>query len=257
MCQDFDGKMYFEDAVGNKDTIEFGIHSQGTDSIDINLGEINIINEERKEGLDVSIGNHWPLYYIGVPPSVRTKRQLVNNEDYIYGLTIRTENYPVTAKWDIMPYETRFRNSLITSVPPGGWFDVGSPSNLYFVKMDTTDESTFTTNCDSTRKAMGNYCIEENEERVGLYWLTLYADFTIGNKPNDEEQLRVIPNPSNGQMRIEGRGKMNVTARTVYGHVIRKATLIDSGTIIIEHKGIVLIEVETNLKRSIYKVIVN
>jgi len=55
--QEFSFPIYFEDAIGNKDTLTMGYDINGTDGLDTVLGEINIIGVPLDTSFDVRISD--------------------------------------------------------------------------------------------------------------------------------------------------------------------------------------------------------
>ena len=58
-AQEFSFQMYFEDAAGNKDTLTIGYDPNGTDTIDAQFGEANIISTLPDSAFDLRITNEW------------------------------------------------------------------------------------------------------------------------------------------------------------------------------------------------------
>lgn len=54
---EFEFQLYFEDALGNRDTVTIGYDPAATDGIDADFGEENILNQPWSEGLDARIGD--------------------------------------------------------------------------------------------------------------------------------------------------------------------------------------------------------
>ena len=99
--QEFSFKMYFEDAIGNKDTLELGYDVNATDTIDAILGEINIIGIPLDSVFDIRISDAYWNNNVG---TFQTKKQIVqsNNCRALSFITIdlKCNNWPVTATWD-------------------------------------------------------------------------------------------------------------------------------------------------------------
>lgn len=55
--EEFSFELYFEDALGNKDTVILGYDPNATDVIDITFGEVNILSQPWGSNFDVRIGD--------------------------------------------------------------------------------------------------------------------------------------------------------------------------------------------------------
>ncbi len=144
--QEFSFEMYFEDSLGNKDTLIMGYDILATDTIDSIFGEINIVSVPLDSVFGVRITNEW---YSGGYETFHTKKQIVSYNCVSWPYTIvtvdiKTKNWPVTASWDdTVFYDTCRNGSVFTSVNPGGWWDTGSPSNLDRVQLKHQNQVTF------------------------------------------------------------------------------------------------------------------
>lgn len=101
--QEFVFPMYFEDAIGNRDTLFFGYDISATDSIDEIFGEQNIIDLPLNDALDVRVTDAYSYH----SPTYHTKKQIINNSCNIPYTTlpvikfdIKCSNWPITASWD-------------------------------------------------------------------------------------------------------------------------------------------------------------
>jgi len=63
--QEFQTALYFEDALGNRDTVNIAFDPMATDSIDLDFGEVNLIDQPLSDGLDIRMvqapQNHFDL----------------------------------------------------------------------------------------------------------------------------------------------------------------------------------------------------
>lgn len=105
-AQEFSFEIYFEDAAGNRDTITLGFDPSGRDGIDVQFGEVNIIDVPLKSTLDVRITDEWDNRFIhNTPGTYHTKTQIIQKQECgvdfsINSIDIHTKNWPVTASWD-------------------------------------------------------------------------------------------------------------------------------------------------------------
>lgn len=212
--QEFSFKMYFEDSLGNKDTLIIGFDVNGTDTIDTEFGEINIIAVPLDTILDVRISNEWQnRLYQNIPGSFHTKKQIIEKKEcgYWYSLNsidIFTDNWPVIAHWDSTLFiDTCLNGSLFTSVMPGGWWDTGGFREV----LHSSSSFSFTPNYLYFNDYYGY--INENNDTVDVFWQT-FGDSTIlmvGIGENISATFSIFPNPNNGTFQIQSRQQENLT----------------------------------------------
>lgn len=211
-AQQFSFQMNFVDAVGNKDSLIFGYDSSAQDTLDSAFGEINIISLPINATLDVRISDELKKRedtYNPTNGSYHTKKQIVKNYCGswfpVIAIDISTKHWPVTAKWDNLLFKDSCKNgSVLTSVHPGGWWDVGSESNLYRRTLNNGSPVTFTKN--STSFNNGSSYINNSNDTISVFWLT-FADSTllflsIDKIDNTREQLKVFPNPASNLLTV-------------------------------------------------------
>lgn len=207
--------MFFSDAIGNKDTITLGYDNLATDSIDATFGETNIISLPLDTTLDVRVTNEWRRrFYYGLPGTFHTKKQILfyNCHDYllipnISEIDIHTKHWPVTVTWDSLLFNDTCRNgSVFTSVNPGGWFDTGSPSNLWRKELMLNDSATFTTNNSGSGNDWYSY-INNGGDTIPIFW-QVFADSTLfylstNDITNIQQKIKVFPNPTTQNISVQ------------------------------------------------------
>lgn len=203
-AQQFSFPIYFIDAVGNKDTIVIGYDVAATDSIDTLFQEVNIINIPLDTGLDVRISDIWwrrlNMDDGDTLGSYQTKKQIIKNKcnyaQSIIGLDIKTIHWPVTASWgDTSLTSDTCNNIIFTSIHPGGWWDTGSPSNLYQEYIDPSfpNNVTFTENRD---EFLNSYGYINDIYFVSYFWLAFWLQPVSVNEITAKKPLiKVFPNP--------------------------------------------------------------
>ena len=208
IAQEFSFEIFFEDSAGNKDSIILGYDDAATFDIDGSFGEINIINVPYNAGLDVRITDEWFNRENSLPPTFHTKKQIYQkacpNGFLIPVIDIVTDNWPVTATWDNSLFNDDCRNgSVFTSIHPLGWWDTGSPSDLFRVVLSEINEVTFTSNYDGDFNPAYAY-INDNGDIIPVYWQT-FGDLSIilGISENDETHINIFPNPVNDFLYFE------------------------------------------------------
>lgn len=129
--QDFSFEMYFEDALGNKDTLTFGYDPLATDGIDASFGEIDVSATPWSNDFEVRISDynymdgqyHTDTYDFYSKKQIQLKSCGISN-NLISIVHVNNPNYPILISWDSTLFIDPCRsNSLITGWNPGGWFD--------------------------------------------------------------------------------------------------------------------------------------
>ncbi len=211
-AQEFSFEMYFEDSLGNRDTIILGYDALGTEYIDSIFGEQDILNGPKRIGLDVRVVQY--IYNNPTPVgTVATKKQILptdcdNAWPYVQtGIEITTNNWPVTASWDKSLFNDSCRlTSLFTSVHPGGWFDTGSPSDLWIARLQTASSATFTSQVTFygvQNRIDENYAyLDTNADTVSRFWFTFNYDFgsSIALQTATSKAVIIFPNPTYHQL---------------------------------------------------------
>jgi len=113
--QEFSFPIYFEDAMGNKDTVYIGDSPDATFRIDEHLGETNLLGKPVNDEFDVFLtdaasGNIYgavtAIYdcYLDTDqePTFVSSKQLIDNNKLFnwYELGMVVKNWPVTIRWD-------------------------------------------------------------------------------------------------------------------------------------------------------------
>jgi len=142
--QEFSFPLYFEDVIGNKDTIIFGFDSQATTGIDLSFGELNIKGTSFAD-FDVRISNNSftppfgsdSAHFYADSTNYQTKKQIYNYDSTngisfpIFAINISCKHFPIKIKWDnpLFFYSDGKYNALITNWNPVGWPD--NKSSIY------------------------------------------------------------------------------------------------------------------------------
>ncbi|HCS19283.1 MAG TPA: hypothetical protein DIW47_01765 [Bacteroidetes bacterium] len=200
-AQSFQFQMYFEDAVGNKDTITLGYDANGTALIDPSFGEVDIIGIPLDSTFDVRISN---ARYNQINPTFQTKKQIVADSCsgwwfHAVSIEIHSKNWPVTASWDSALFNADCREgSVFTGMSPGGWWDVfGQPSNLNRAELATHSQVTFTSNYNpATPGNLYDAYVNSTNDTIPVFWMafgdsSLLRLDVLGLSP----ELNAYPNP--------------------------------------------------------------
>ncbi|MFK5857285.1 MAG: T9SS type A sorting domain-containing protein [Bacteroidota bacterium] len=205
--QKFSFQMYFEDAIGNKDTLTIGFDINGTDTIDTEFGEVNIISIPIDTALDVRISNEWQnRLYQNIPGTFHTKKQIIKKKECgiwysLNSIDIITNNWPVYVRWDSTLFsDTCLNGSLFTSVMPGGWWDTGGFREVLIGSNSLSFEPNYPYYDDYY-----GY-INDNNDTIDVFWQT-FGDSTLIttaiNETIDREKIKIFPNPTSKNITIE------------------------------------------------------
>ena len=136
--QEFKMKLWFQDAVGNKDSIELGYDLLATDSIDSQYGETNSITTPWSNNFEVRISNEWKnRFNNNQSGTYHTKKQIVKKQlcsipHSVTAIDIKAQHWPVTVSWDsTLNFTDCYNSSLLTSVMPYGWWDTPGFISLF------------------------------------------------------------------------------------------------------------------------------
>lgn len=261
--QEFSFNMYFEDAAGNKDSLTIGYDLSGTDTIDPEFGEINIISVPLDLSLDVRISNEWNnRVYHNIPGTFHTKKQIIKKQECggyytINSIDIFTDNWPVFVYWDSTLFaDTCLNGSLFTSVMPGGWWDTGG----FIEVLQSNSSSSFTPNYPNYNDYYGY--ITDNNDTIDVFWQT-FADstiFMVGMEETINNEIRIFPNPTSDKVIIDLKNQdqriENIRVFDIHGRirpVIRIKNEIDFSN---EANGLYFIYLQlTNGKVLVQKVL--
>lgn len=105
--QEYSFPLYFEDSVGNKDTLFFGFDQSASFGIDEKFGELNILGQPYDSTFfafftDAATAEEWDCYLEKEKtPTYITKKQYVNlwNNPFIE-IGLNANNWPVKISWD-------------------------------------------------------------------------------------------------------------------------------------------------------------
>ncbi|MFW6222101.1 MAG: T9SS type A sorting domain-containing protein [Bacteroidota bacterium] len=258
--QEFSYSMYFEDSLGNKDTLVIGYDINGdTDVILSEFGEENIADTPWDPEFDVRISNRvdTDYYQSSDEPLFHTKKKIVERDcgqDYVHpdirsyvAIDIKTDNWPVTLSWDSSLFENFCRSkSLFTSWGPETWWDAGqSPSGFEWVLLNEQGQLEFYANywdnyddyLDQPVETSGYYIINDSIP-IATYWM-VFRNPTEATKINDKVNSKtwniVYPNPTNGSDlinvkddfgEIEHVKLLNIQGYTV---IFQKSSTLDIG----------------------------
>mgnify|MGYP006144298795 CR=1 FL=1 len=192
--EEFSFFLYFEDAIGNKDSLQLGHDENATDSIDVDFDEINIVGESWDPEFEVRCGKHsvYGNYfnYNGEQPNFQSKKQIgikeCNNEYFAHCINLKAENFPIVIRWDstLFNYDECLKGSKFNIEPV---FQTDAYTELCR-ELGSTDSNISTFNIDSvyiTENHLESYYFEyyfDNEDTIYLFWISLnkIQDYSMG-----------------------------------------------------------------------------
>lgn len=198
--QDFQFNMFFEDAIGNKDTLSIGYDTNGTELIDTLLGEENIIDMPLDSVFDVRISD---AFFNNGSATLQTKKQILPDlcsEGWfpVVSIDIKGKHWPVTATWDNSLFDNDCRiGSVFTSFNPGGWWDVGGyPSNLGRVELANENQVIFTSNYNSSLGYDSHYAyINTSNDTIPVFWMA-FGNTSLLKLDVESIDLNSMPYPN-------------------------------------------------------------
>lgn len=183
----FSFPVFFEDAVGKKDTVYFGFDSLATDGLDASYGEVNISNAPWDTSLEVRLAGvrTWQGQGLNYSYPYQTRKLIASPrcdaQSAVFTVKILTRHWPVTARWD----STRFQgaclgSSVFSSIISDAIADSRRVTNgvpgtfLGFVRFSNESQVTFT----AQKYGRFEYLYEVNPvpsrlDTVNLFWISL------------------------------------------------------------------------------------
>jgi hypothetical protein len=194
-AQQFTFDVYFEDAVGNRDTITLGYDATASDTINAQYGEINIVNQAWDSVFEVRLSEFDYINYSGATynPSFQSKKKIMRytpQPPCVYSSTpvfiaVKNKYRPFHFTWDSTLFQDTVRMSsgfqFYHYVCPGPIWASSTDSLMY--------EDPF------------NYCeqchIEQNGDTIWLIGFAFSYFNTIGfqNLISEDLVVKAYPNP--------------------------------------------------------------
>jgi len=199
--QEFNFQLYFEDAVGTKDTLTLGYDTTATYSIDNSFNETNIYSIPFNNSFEVRTSDG--LQESNVLPTFYTKKQIVSNPckttkpNWIQ-LDIKCNNFPIVVKWD----KTLFQNSCRLKTYITDWItgDVSPPYPRTNTFLGQSDSIVF-----QTHQRTLEYL--NNNDTIKVFYISIGdgVPALIGSTKESKRQIRhkVFPNPASNIIQIQ------------------------------------------------------
>lgn len=206
--QEFSFEMYFEDALGNKDTLTFGYDATATNNLDPLFNEEDLSSVPWGSGFEVRISDHIygtdqynTLNYNFYTSTQIQEKSCVPSNYLISCIHVYEATYPISITWDSTLFDNPCRyNSLLTDWNPSGWFDAvfGNTQGVFLLRdMDST-----------SLNEPWHHNINANNDTTGIIYFTLANEdqVFVGIEEHDQT-MNITPNPSTGVFFINGAQK--------------------------------------------------
>jgi len=227
---EFSFDLYFEDALGNRDTITLGYDPLATDGIDSQFGEENIIALPWDSVFEVRISDYYDKNAIEEQVSFNSKKCIQNKSSQPYFLTNRIEidihakHFPIRITCDSTDIESsERRGTFITSMLPSGWFDTGGfVTNLFYNPQTLIDFAGF----ENWPLYPFNYYYLEASDSVFVCWAAI-ADSNVNTSNIHESEvdniIKIFPNPTNKYFEIKAEVIVEkIEIANSYGQVMQE-----------------------------------
>lgn len=209
-AQTFSFYLYFEDAAGNRDTLQIGYAASATDTIDIAFGEFNILSNPLDSVFDVRMSD--ASINPGRKATYQTKKQILADSCTgwrfpVMQIDIKCQNWPVTASWDSTLFQNACRQgSVFTSMSPGGWWDVfGGASDFNRAFFTQSSSVTFSSNYDSSKAIDGIYAYTNTAgDTLAVFWMA-FGDSSLITLSLKETafSVKIYPNPVKDYLQLD------------------------------------------------------
>lgn len=270
--QEFSTTFIFKDALGNKDSIIVGYSPLATDSLNHNLGEIQIPSNLIDTLFGVYISNvtansvEENCYY--EKAKFRTKKKYTKliskkdvytwNDDLIIKVDIIAKFFPVTVSWNKTLFQNdSLQNSFIISTRPGFWFDAGEFPN----KLSENDSILYYPN------GIMFQCYNDSIELSlipihKLYICFATKDYLFSISNVQANNVNIYPNPCKSFINIELQIENDFTLEIISpeGKLVNKTKISKKNNIINTSdlpKGVFILRLRNNNEIMINKLFKN
>lgn len=154
-AQQFEMPIYFEDAIGNVDSVIIGYDDTATDGIDEQFGEVNTLEEPFDNEFEVRAGLYdWYLIDFSYADirTIESKKFIVGKvcEDPTHiaeansiMVSLKCNNWPIKVSWDKSLFQDECSHLILLNCVPGGWVDACNSSSRSFIYMTEEEEGEF------------------------------------------------------------------------------------------------------------------
>ncbi|MBC6993351.1 T9SS type A sorting domain-containing protein [Neolewinella lacunae] len=195
--QSFSIPIYFEDAIGNRDTIVLGYAADGGYGIDPELGEVDLLDSAYVRAFEVRASIYdYDKIRDEDPRVIESKKMVIGyvctdpsyfSEANSIMAVIKCDNWPITLTWDKSKFQETCDFMNIVDCTPGGWFDVcGGGHPFLNIEMEETDTVMYYD---------AEFKIEAGEDTLSALFFP-YGGVNILSVAEQVEKGRVVPYPN-------------------------------------------------------------
>lgn len=211
--EEFSFELYFEDAMGNKDTLVLGYDDNATDSIDASFGEVNISSQPWDGIFEVKAMSRNSFHNLTQQEETlsncfQTKHQIAKKRcDYNFpiSLVLKAENMPIQIYWDSSLFNNPCLNGSIIYNSYTFQCDVITPNDVFM----SNDPDSYGTYASNQVFIQDDYFIQSYNGVENLYflWIT-FADIDsiqqhlapgcpgwVGIESTYNNKVKIYPNP--------------------------------------------------------------
>lgn len=211
----FELRLYFEDAAGNRDTLIIGDDPMATNLIDTIFGEENIINHVWDSIFEVRVSNkYWENYPFADTALIQTKKQIVNKEEVGNNYTIfdiKAKNWPVVISWDSTLFSgqndtLQYAGTWMTAWGYGQWWDAGIQPNYLSNKSQMMLSNELFGSLD-LNNTLTEYYTTINNDTIYSMWFNFEdsSAFTLSVDDSGKlDDLFIFPNPFENFFNLHG-----------------------------------------------------
>jgi hypothetical protein len=253
---EFSFDLYFEDALGNRDTVTIGYDPEATDGIDAQFGEENIISQPWDSVLDVRIGNKTYTENTWLTDnSFLSKKQIISSycENSIISSRISIQfyakNYPIKFKWDKSQFENdtcRFFSVFFGEID---YLNIDAISGTFLQYSDSLFFQPYTSNLGQTSLFAHQISLVNGQltilypintfntfnKEIGVCQFVFYSYRTASLDDKSIDIPKIFPNPiiSNSNLQISNGDNYNLY--NIQGHLIESGVIEKNNKINLEN----------------------
>jgi hypothetical protein len=259
-AQEFSFELYFEDALGNRDTLVLGYDPLATDSIDVAFGEENIIAQPWDSVLDVRIGNKTYSENTWLTENTYlSKKQIISSfcENSIISCRISIQfyakNYPIKFKWNKALFENdtcRFFSVFFGEID---YLNIDAISGTFLQYSDSLFFQPYTSNLGQTSLFAHQISLVNGQltihypintfntlnKEIGVCQFVFYSYRTASLEDKSIVETKIAPNPVNSNENLTINAQGNYTIVDIQGKTVQNGT--------IENNSVQLINVESGI----------
>ena len=222
--------IYFEEALGNSDTIILGYDISASKGMDSALGEINILGTPYSKSFEVRASMYDYQKIRNEDPRISESKKMIiestcfepplYDEENSIMVLIKSDNWPIKITWDNTLFQDSCRAMAIVECSPGGWFDVCGGNNSFEV-IEMKHKSMVTLH-------RTEYTITTDADTLFALFFPLSRKINVGvEKPSILDNVITFPNPASHSIIINQGELSDMTYQLIdlQGRIIQSMPL--------------------------------